>query len=229
MSEKIQKLLAQSGIGSRREIEKMIADNRITVNGSLAHIGQRISDNDHVAVDGKRINLNTTSSPHQLLIYYKPEGEVCTRQDPEGRATVFDHLPPLSAQRWVMIGRLDINTSGLLLFTTDGEFANQYMHPSFQVLREYIVRISGKVSEQQIHQLLSGVELDDGMAKFEFIERLSHQGSNQSFRVGLREGRNREVRRLWEYFGFSVNRLKRIKYGDYTLPKTLKPGQWQKC
>ncbi|MBT3528623.1 MAG: pseudouridine synthase [Porticoccaceae bacterium] len=231
MSEKLQKLLATVGLGSRRELEKWISAGRVSVNGSTAKLGDRAETDDRILVDGRPIKIVTDDSP-RVLMYSKPEGEVSTTTDPEGRTTVFDGLPRLSRGRWIAIGRLDINTSGLLLFTTHGELANRLMHPSYEVKREYMVRIHGEVNEAMIARLTEGVILEDGVAKFQTVKAQharsndEHISSNQWFRVILAEGRTREVRRLWESQGVEVNRLKRISYGPIELPSFVRRSEF---
>lgn len=231
MSEKLQKLLATVGLGSRRELEKWISAGRVSVNGSTAKLGDRAEADDRILVDGRPIKIVTDDSP-RVLMYSKPEGEVSTTTDPEGRPTVFDGLPRLSRGRWIAIGRLDINTSGLLLFTTHGELANRLMHPSYEVKREYMVRIHGEVNEAMIARLTEGVILEDGLAKFQTVKAQharsndEHISSNQWFRVILAEGRTREVRRLWESQGVEVNRLKRISYGPIELPSFVRRSEF---
>lgn len=228
--EKLQKVLARAGLGSRREIETIIAENRVSVNGKMAVLGDRVTVNANlkIRVDGHLVNLQQVQKEIcRVLMYYKPEGELCTRHDPEGRATVFDRLPRLTGARWVAVGRLDINTSGLLLFTTDGELANRLMHPSREVEREYSVRVFGQVDDAMIARLRKGVQLEDGPASFKSIKPMGGQGMNQWFDVTLTEGRNREVRRLWESQGIQVSRLIRIRYGNIQLMKTLPRGGWE--
>ena len=231
MSEKLQKLLATVGLGSRRELEKWISAGRVSVNGSTAKLGDRAETDDRILVDGRPIKIVTDDSP-RVLMYSKPEGEVSTTTDPEGRTTVFDGLPRLSRGRWIAIGRLDINTSGLLLFTTHGELANRLMHPSYEVKREYMVRIHGEVNEAMIARITEGVILEDGVAKFQTVQAQharsndEHISSNQWFRVILAEGRTREVRRLWESQGVEVNRLKRISYGPIELPSFVRRSEF---
>ncbi|MCW9734125.1 23S rRNA pseudouridine(2605) synthase RluB [Avibacterium sp. 20-15] len=228
--EKLQKVLARAGQGSRREIEAMIAANRVSVNGKMATLGDRVVVNANlkIRIDGHLVNLQQAQKEVcRVLMYYKPEGELCTRHDPEGRATVFDRLPRLTGSRWIAVGRLDINTSGLLLFTTDGELANRLMHPSREVEREYSVRVFGQVDEAMIARLRKGVQLEDGPANFKAIKPMGGQGMNQWFDVTLMEGRNREVRRLWESQGIQVSRLIRIRYGNIKLMKTLPRGGWE--
>ena len=212
--EKLHKVLASAGQGSRREIEAMITQNRVSVDGKIASLGDRIDVNSGVKVriDGHLINLmQVQKEVCRVLMYYKPEGELCTRHDPDGRATVFDRLPRLTGARWVAVGRLDINTSGLLLFTTDGELANRLMHPSREVEREYSVRVFGQVDDAMLARLKKGVQLEDGPANFKTIKPVGGTGLNQWFDVTLMEGRNREVRRLWESQGIQVSRLIRIR------------------
>ncbi|WP_109432268.1 23S rRNA pseudouridine(2605) synthase RluB [Aggregatibacter segnis] len=228
--EKLQKVLARAGQGSRREIESIIAENRVSVDGKIATLGDRINVNSSVKVriDGNLINLTQAQKEVcRVLMYYKPEGELCTRHDPEGRATVFDRLPRLTGARWIAVGRLDINTSGLLLFTTDGELANRLMHPSREVEREYSVRVFGAVDDAMLNRLKKGVQLEDGPANFKEIKFVGGVGMNQWFDVTLMEGRNREVRRLWESQGIQVSRLIRIRYGNIKLMKNLPRGGWQ--
>jgi 23S rRNA pseudouridine2605 synthase len=228
MSEKLQKVLARAGLGSRREIEEWIEAGRILVNGKVAKLGDRVVDTDNVVVDNKRITLLATDLvPPRVLIYHKPEGQICTQDDPEGRETVFQHLPSLRSGRWVMVGRLDINTSGLLLFTTDGELANHLMHPSHQVEREYAVRVFGQVSPETLQRLKAGVNLEDGMAKFDQIIDAGGEGSNHWYHVILKEGKNREVRRLWESQGTKVSRLIRVRYANISLPRALHLGRYE--
>lgn len=229
-SEKLQKVLARAGQGSRREIENMISEGRVSIDGKMAVLGDRIDVNSGVKIriDGHVVNLaHAQKEVCRVLMYYKPEGELCTRHDPEGRATVFDRLPRLTGSRWIAVGRLDINTSGLLLFTTDGELANRLMHPSREVEREYSVRVFGQVDEAMLQRLRKGVQLEDGPANFKTIKAVGGQGMNQWFDVTLMEGRNREVRRLWESQGIQVSRLIRIRYGNIQLMKSLPRGGWE--
>ncbi|MGN0909693.1 MAG: 23S rRNA pseudouridine(2605) synthase RluB, partial [Succinivibrio sp.] len=228
MSEKIQKVLARIGIGSRRGIEEIISQGRVSVNGAAAKLGDRIEDDVTVAVDGKVVLRPGQSRPLcRVLMYHKPEGELTTMDDPDGRPTVFDHLPNPGSGRWIYIGRLDINTSGLLLFTTDGELANALMHPSRGVERVYAARVFGEVPEEKLEKLTQGVKLEDGMAKFEQVEFAGGSGMNAWYRCTLREGRKREVRRIWEACGLQVSRLIRIKYAGISLDPELKAGQWR--
>lgn len=225
MSEKLQKILARSGMGSRREMEVIISAGRVTVDGKVATLGDRVLPTQQVRVDGHPVKLATEAEQIcRVIAYHKPEGEICTRTDPDGRPTVFDRLPKLRGARWIAIGRLDINTSGLLLFTTDGELANRLMHPKFEVEREYAVRVFGEVTDAIIQRLRLGVELEDGKANFKKIKASGGEGINKWFHVTLTEGRNREVRRMWESQGTVVNRLIRVRYGDLLLPKHLPAG-----
>jgi len=226
-SEKLQKILARTGIGSRRQIEDLIRDGRIKVNGQVATIGDRATVTDKIEVDGRPVRLEKHQEQTRVLVYNKPEGEICTRHDPEGRPTVFTRLPKISGQRWISVGRLDINTSGMLLFTTDGELANRLMHPSYQVDREYAVRVMGEVDEDMLTRLREGVLLEDGIARFSDITPAGGTGINQWFYVTLLEGKNREVRRLWESQGVAVSRLKRVRFGPLMLPSRIKVGQWE--
>ena len=231
MSEKLQKVLATAGLGSRRELEKWISAGRVSVNGSIAKLGDRAAADDRILVDGRLIKIVTDDSP-RVLMYSKPEGEVSTTSDPDGRPTVFDRLPRLSRGRWIAIGRLDINTSGLLLFTNHGELANRLMHPSYEVKREYMVRIHGDVDEAMIKRLTDGVVLEDGIARFQTVKAQHSRGAdegggrNRWFRVILAEGRTREVRRLWESQDVEVNRLKRISYGPIDLPSIVRSSDF---
>jgi 23S rRNA pseudouridine2605 synthase len=224
---RIQKLLAEAGHGSRRGIEEWIRAGRITVNGRVATLGERATARDRICLDGNLLDLGGTRDSVEVLLYNKPVGEVTTRSDPEGRPTVFDHLPPAASGRWIVVGRLDVNTSGLLLFTNDGELAHRLMHPSSEVSREYRVRLRGVPSAEVLDRLRRGVELEDGMANFDRITPESMEGSHSWFRVELHEGRNREVRRLFEHQGFEVSRLNRIRYGTVELPRDLRGGSYQ--
>ncbi|MGK2915655.1 MAG: 23S rRNA pseudouridine(2605) synthase RluB [Porticoccaceae bacterium] len=224
--EKIQKMLAAAGLGSRREIERWIAARRISVNGKVAILGDRASVTDRILVDGRPVNLGAAGDRTRVLLYNKPEGEICTSNDPEGRDTVFARLPTLKHGRWILVGRLDINSSGLLLFTNDGELANQLMHPSSEVEREYLVRVHGVVDEPMLARLREGVSLEDGIGRFKEIRVGAGNRSNQWFSVTLCEGRNREVRRLWETQGVEVSRLKRIRYGIVAIPSYVRRGEW---
>ena len=224
MSERLQKLLAGAGHGSRRGIEEWIRAGRITINDRVAQLGDRATAADRICLDGRRLDLGGTRESLEVLLYNKPLGEVTTRSDPEGRPTVFDHLPAPRSGRWIVVGRLDVNTSGLLLFTNDGELAHRLMHPSSEVEREYRVRLRGRPSTEVLDRLRRGVELEDGPASFDRISLESDEGSHSWFRVELHEGRNREVRRLFEHEGFMVSRLTRIRYGTVGLPADLRAG-----
>ena len=227
MDEKLQKVLARAGAGSRREMENRIREGRVTVNGEVATLGDRVRPSDVIELDGAEVKTSASNEvERRVIIYNKPEGEVCTRKDPEGRPTVFDRLPKLRGSRWIAVGRLDINTSGLLLFTTDGELANRLMHPSTEIDREYLVRVRGNVTEENITNLKKGVLLEDGVAQFTDIVDGGGEGINHWFYVCLMEGRNREVRRLWESQDLKVNRLKRVRFGPVFLPSKAKVGRW---
>jgi 23S rRNA pseudouridine2605 synthase len=223
--EKLQKVLARAGLGSRREMERWIQEGRIAVDGKTATLGDRVDDRARITVDG-RLLAPTPAEQTRCILYHKPTGEVCSRKDPEGRRTVFDRLPKLKSGRWISIGRLDFNTSGLLLFTTDGELANALMHPSSNIEREYMVRVMGKVEMDMLHRMVEGVMLEDGMARFTDITDAGGEGINHWFYVVIMEGRNREVRRLWESQGLTVSRLKRVRYGEVFIPSKVKQGQW---
>ena len=225
-TEKLQKVIAAAGYGSRREIERWIADGRIRVNGKIATLGDRVGEQDAIEVDGRRLQGASTRRDIRVLLYNKPEGEIYSRSDPEGRPTVFDHLPAIKGERWVAVGRLDINTSGLLLFTNNGELANKLMHPSSGIDREYSVRVYGEVDDDMLQRLRDGVLLEDGVAKFSDIVPGQKKGANRWYTVALMEGRNREVRRLWESQAVEVNRLKRVRFGPIFLPSYTRPGQW---
>ena len=224
--EKLHKVLARAGLGSRRAIEDWIRAGRVKVNGEPAEIGARISDSDVVHVDGRRVRLAPSRPALRVLAYHKPAGEVCTRRDPEGRPTVFDHLPKIRGARWVAVGRLDVSTSGLILFTNDGELANRLMHPSAAIEREYAVRVRGNVGAEVLARLQKGVALEDGMARFDAIVPAGGSGANQWFHVVIKEGRKREVRRLWASQGVDVGRLMRVRYGNVALSRTLRAGRF---
>jgi 23S rRNA pseudouridine2605 synthase len=223
--EKLQKVLARAGLGSRREMERWIDSGRVAVNGKVAKLGDRIEARDRLAVDGRAVE-QAPAHAARCILYHKPPGEVCSRNDPEGRRTVFERLPNLKSGRWISIGRLDFNTSGLLLFTTDGDLANALMHPSSNIEREYMVRVMGSVDADMLQRMMAGVMLEDGVARFTDIQDGGGDGINRWYYVVLMEGRNREVRRLWESQGLTVSRLKRVRYGDVFIPSRVKQGQW---
>lgn len=227
MSERLQKLLAGAGHGSRRGIEEWIRAGRITVNERVAQLGDRATAADRICLDGQVLDLGGARETVEVLLYNKPVGEMTTRSDPEGRPTVFDRLPPPASGRWIVVGRLDVNTSGLLLFTNDGELAHRLMHPSSEVRREYLVRLRGAPTPEVLDRLRRGVVLEDGPANFDRITADSVEGSHSWFRVELHEGRNREVRRLFEHEGFVVSRLSRLRYGTVELPRDLAGGSYQ--
>ena len=226
--ERVQKLLANAGLGSRRQIESWIREGRVKINGRLARLGDKALPGDRIQVDGKTVaDRKLSVVERHVILYNKPEGEVVTRHDPEGRPTVFKRLPRLPQGRWISVGRLDVNSSGLLLFTNDGELANRLMHPKQLIEREYAVRVHGAVTEDMLKQLVQGVELEDGKARFEEVVFSGGEGSNRWYHVVLMEGRKREVRRMWEAMGVSVNRLKRVRYGPVFLDSKVKAGNWR--
>jgi 23S rRNA pseudouridine2605 synthase len=226
--ERLQKVLANAGLGSRREIEQWIRDGRVTVDGRLAELGQRVTSTAAITVDGRPVGARRLAAAgRSVIIYNKPEGEIVSRTDPEGRDTVFKRLPKPPAGRWIAVGRLDINSAGLLLFTNDGELANRLMHPRQQIEREYAVRVLGEVTDDMLQTLVNGVELEDGPARCEEIVRSGGEGVNRWFHLVIMEGRNREVRRLWDAVGVTVNRLKRVRFGPIILDSRVKSGQWR--
>ncbi len=226
---RLHKLLANAGIGSRRTIESWIKDGKIEVNGKCAVIGQQVTMQDKVKVDGRLITFeNTEAEATRVIIYNKPEGEICSRVTEEFKSSVFDNLPPLDVGRWVMVGRLDVNTSGLLLFTNNGELAHRLMHPSFEVNRQYAVRVIGDVTQDSLFKMRNGVMLSTGMSRFkDIMARPAGDGANQWYNVSLAQGKYREVRELFASQGCTVSRLIRIKYGTVSLPRELKKGKWQ--
>ncbi len=224
---KLHKVLAEAGLGSRRDMEDLIVAGRVSVNGEPAHIGQRILPTDAVRINGKLIQRRVSSKPPRVLVYHKPAGEIVSHDDPEGRPSVFDRLPSMKAGKWLAVGRLDFNTEGLLLFTTSGDLANRLMHPRYNIDREYAVRTLGELEEGMRQKLLAGVDLDDGKAAFSKIQNGGGEGINRWYRVVIGEGRNREVRRMFEAVGLTVSRLIRTRYGAMTLPSGLKRGRWE--
>ncbi len=229
MSERIQKVLAQMGLGSRRQIENWIREGRVRINGSIVTLGTCLNPDDRLTVDSRQIKLPVAGEAvdTRVLIYHKKVGVICTRQDPEGRPTVFADLPRLRQGRWIAVGRLDINSSGLLLFTNNGELANRLMHPSYEIEREYAVRVLGEVSAETLKRVITGVELDDGVTKFDSIVDAGGSGANHWYHVVLKEGRNREVRRIWEAVGHKVSRLHRVRYSNVVLPRSVRPGKFE--
>ncbi len=225
--EKLQKVIARSGHTSRRETERLIAQGRIKIGQRVAQLGDRVDGSEAVFLDGRELFIAWEKPRQRVLVYNKPEGEICSRKDPEHPNTIFDDLPNLKIGRWISVGRLDINTTGLILLTNDGELANLLMHPSSEVEREYAVRVLGEVTDDDIEQLKAGVQLDDGVASFDKIIYVGGQGANHWYHVILKEGRNREVRRMWESLGITVSRLSRIRYGVVELPRGQKPGRWE--
>lgn len=223
---RIQKALALTGVGSRRDCDEWVAQGRVSINGQIVQPGARVEHGDRVMFDGKLINIKWPDRVPRIVIYHKQEGELVSRDDPDGRTTVFDRLPKVQSSAWVAVGRLDFNTSGLLIFTTSGDLANRLMHPRFEVEREYAVRVLGSLTDEQKAELRSGVTLEDGEARFDVLEDQGGEGQNHWYRVILREGRNREVRRMFEHFGLQVSRLMRVRFGSLTLPSRLKRGQY---
>ncbi len=226
VDEKLQKVLARAGVGSRREMERAIEAGQVKVNDRTATLGDRVTANDKIFVNGHRVLARADVVRRRVILYNKPEGEICSRSDPEGRRTVYDGLPVLKGERWISVGRLDFNTSGLLLFTNDGELANKLMHPSSVIDREYLVRIQGKVDDEMRTRLLTGVQLEDGIARFTDIVDGAGESRNSWFYCVVMEGRNREVRRLWESQGVKVSRLKRVRYANIFIPSHVRVGQW---
>lgn len=227
MADRLQKYLANKGVGSRRELERWIEAGRISVNGQVAKLGDKVDGSERILLDGKPIRGAEREARKRTIIYHKPPGEICSRSDPQGRKTIFHSLPRVLGARWISVGRLDYQTSGLLLVTTDGELANRLMHPSSELQREYMVRALGELSAQQLQQLQEGVQLEDGTARFDSIEQTTGEGANRSYRVVVSEGRNRIVRRLFEAVSCKVNRLMRVRYGSVSLPRDLRPGKYR--
>ncbi len=227
-AQRLHKLLALAGLGSRRDMEKLIEAGRVSVNGQVAQVGAAVTEHDVVRVDGRPVRLQFEAELPQVLLYHKPEGELVSADDPEGRATVFSKLPRIKQGKWIAIGRLDMNTSGLLVFTSSGELANRFMHPRYEVEREYAVRILGELTEGQLLQLTQGIELEDGPANFDSIYPTGGEGANKWYQVVIKEGRNREVRRLFEALHLPVSRLMRVRFGPLALPSRVKRGQMLK-
>lgn len=226
MSERLHKMLAQAGVGSRREMEELIRAGKVTVNGQVAEIGAQVEESDAVKVNGRIVRFRPAAKLPRVLLYHKPEGEIVSRDDPEKRESVFDVLPQIRGGKWIAVGRLDFNTGGLLIFTTSGELANHLMHPRFEVEREYAIRVRGELAPDQLQQLKQGVEMEDGPAHFESLVDEGGEGSNHWYRGVLKEGRNREVRRMFETMGLTVSRLIRVRFGMLTLPPRVKRGRW---
>mgnify|MGYP003674552825 CR=1 FL=1 len=223
---KLQKLLAQKGLGSRREMETLIASGQVSINGQVATTGDRVGLADTVRIGKRIIRFDMNERLPKVMLYHKPEGEIVSRSDPQGRPSVFDKLPHLKSSKWIAIGRLDFNTSGLLIFTTDGALANRLMHPRFEVEREYAVRVLGKLTSEQMTLLTTGIELKDGQAAFSYVSDQGGEGANRWYRVILKEGKNREVRRMFEAVGLTVSRLMRVRFGPINLPPRIKRGKW---
>jgi 23S rRNA pseudouridine2605 synthase len=225
--QKIHKILAAAGLGSRREMEELVRAGKVKVNGGVAHLGMRVQPGDVIRVGKRQVTVRDSAKLPRIIAYHKPEGEIVSHDDPQGRPSVFEKLPPMRRGKWLAVGRLDYNTSGLLIFTTSGELCNRLMHPRYEVEREYAVRIIGKLSEEQFRQLKKGVRLEDGMARFDLIEERGGRGLNNWYRVVLREGRNRIVRRMFDAIGYRVSRLMRVRFGIVSLPFALRRGTWR--
>jgi 23S rRNA pseudouridine2605 synthase len=225
-TEKLQKVLAQAGLGSRRQMEEWISAGRVAVNGVPARLGSRVGRDDAIEADGRPVKAQAAARLPRVLVYHKPEGEIVSRDDPEGRPSVFDRLPPLRGAKWLAIGRLDFNTGGLLVITTSGELANRMMHPRYELEREYAVRIRGRVAAADMEKLRHGIRLEDGQARFDSIEEQGGEGANRWYHIVLREGRNRIVRRMFEALGLTVSRLMRVRFGPVGLPPRLTRGHY---
>ena len=225
-TQKLHKVLAQAGLGSRRDMEELVRAGSVTVNGAPASIGARVGPADLIEINGRALSRSADRTPPRVLLYYKPEGEIVSRDDPGGRPSVFDRLPQPRGAKWLAVGRLDFNTSGLLILTTSGELANRMMHPRYELEREYAVRVQGRLSPEQQAKLLSGLRLDDGMARCEAVHDRGGEGANHWYHIVIREGRNREVRRLFEALHLRVSRLMRVRFGSVSLPRRLKRGQF---
>lgn len=226
MPERLHKMLAQAGLGSRRDMEDLIRAGKVTVNGQVAEIGAQIEATDVVKIEGRPVSFRGVAELPRILLYHKPEGEIVSRDDPEQRETVFDLLPRVQGGKWIAVGRLDFNTGGLLILTTSGDLANRLMHPRFEVEREYAIRVRGELTPEQLQQLRQGIDMDDGPARFESLAEQGGEGSNHWYRGVLKEGRNREVRRMFDILGLTVSRLIRVRFGILSLPPRVKRGRW---